>query len=188
MGSIDTWFPSRSGLTLDLANPTIDMIQWGDIGEALAKTCRFGGHCEGFYSVAQHSLVVASLLPQRWRAHGLLHDAHEAFTGDLISPLKDFIGEPIRALERTLDALIYEAAGVPLPSADVVAAVKHADRVALATERRDLVSPAHTTAWTVLKGVEPADITITPFDTWQTARELWLQALRAELPQAFRGA
>ena len=181
----DTRFPSRSGLTLDLLHPSLDMIVWEDIAEALAKTCRFGGHCMGFYSVAQHSLVVAQLLPRRWRAWGLLHDAHEAFTGDLISPLKALIGEPIRAIERRLDALIYEAAGLSPPDAELAAAIKRADLVALATERRDLVEPSHRTAWTILEGVEPADVTIRPFESWRHGRDRWLYALRAELPGAF---
>lgn len=183
--AFDTWFPSRSGLTLDLLNPTADMIVWADIAEALAKACRFGGHCRGFYSVAQHSLVVAQLMPRRWRAYGLLHDAHEAFTGDLISPLKALIGEPIRTIERRLDALIYDAAGIAPPTEEIAASIKHADVVALATERRDLVDPSHRTPWTILEGVEPADMTIRPFESWRHGRDRWLFALRAELPGAF---
>ena len=182
----DTWFPSRSGLTLDLLNPTLDMIVWDDIAEALAKACRFGGHCRGFYSVAQHSLLVAQLMPRRWRAYGLLHDAHEAFTGDLISPLKALIGEPIRRIERRLDALIYQAAGIDPPTPEIAASIKRADIVALATERRDVVASSHLTPWTILEGVEPADIRIRPFESWRHGRDRWLFALRAELPDAFR--
>ena len=179
---VDTCFPSRSGLTLDIVTPTLDMIHWRDIAESLAKTCRFGGHCRGFYSVAQHSLFVAQLIPREWRAYGLLHDAHEAFTGDLISPLKALLGDPIREVEARFDRLIYEAAGLALPSKDIRACIKTADRVALATERRDLVSPLHRTAWTVLDGVEPAAGTIRPFHSWRTARDRWLHALQAERP------
>lgn len=179
---VDTCFPSRSGLTLDIVTPTLDMIHWRDIAESLAKTCRFGGHCRGFYSVAQHSLFVAQLIPSEWRAYGLLHDAHEAFTGDLISPLKALLGDPIREVEARFDRLIYEAAGMALPSTDIRACIKTADRVALATERRDLVSPLHRTAWTVLDGVEPAAGTIRPFHSWRTARDRWLHALQAERP------
>lgn len=179
---VDTCFPSRSGLTLDIVTPTLDMIHWRDIAESLAKTCRFGGHCRGFYSVAQHSLFVAQLIPREWRAYGLLHDAHEAFTGDLISPLKALLGDPIREVEARFDRLIYEAAGLALPSTDIRACIKTADRVALATERRDLVSPLHRTAWTILDGVEPAAGTIRPFHSWRTARDRWLHALRAERP------
>ena len=128
---VDTWFPSRSGLTLDIVTPTLDMIRWRDIAESLAKTCRFGGHCRGFYSVAHHSLFVAQLMPREWGAYGLLHDAHEAFTGDLISPLKALLGDPIREVEARFDRLIYEAAGMAPPSTDIRACIKAADRVAL---------------------------------------------------------
>ena len=181
----DTWFPSRSGLTLDLLDPTLDMIVWSDIAESLAKACRFGGHCKGFYSVAQHSLVVAQLVPRHLRAYGLLHDAHEAFTGDLISPLKALIGEPIRKIERRLDALIYEAAGIAPPTEEIAATIKRADVVALATERRDLVDTSHMTPWTILEGIEPADMTIRPYESWRHGRDRWLFALRAELPGIF---
>ena len=51
-----------SGRAIDPFNPTKDGVCIEDIAHSLALTCRFGGHCNEFYSVAQHSVLVASLL------------------------------------------------------------------------------------------------------------------------------
>jgi hypothetical protein len=62
-----------------------------DIAHALALTCRFGGHCREPYSVAQHSCLVADAFEGasvNVKLAALLHDAHEAYTGDLTGPLR----------------------------------------------------------------------------------------------------
>lgn len=82
-----------SGLEIDMLDPKPEQIRLTDIARALAMSCRFGGHVRRFYSVAEHSVVVANLLGERGfsvetRRIGLLHDAAEAYIGDLISPMK----------------------------------------------------------------------------------------------------
>jgi hypothetical protein len=57
----------------------------------LSQLCRFTGHTNTFYSVAEHSLYVASLLPEEWKLAGLLHDASEAYICDLAKPVKNAI-------------------------------------------------------------------------------------------------
>ena len=56
-----TWILTQSGQQFDLLRPTASMIKPVDIAHALSRLCRFNGHTRAHYSVAQHSLIVASL-------------------------------------------------------------------------------------------------------------------------------
>lgn len=64
-----------------------------DIAHALSNLCRYGGHSRHFYSVAQHSVILAEECLRRWTAqeayYALLHDAEEAYIIDLPRPIKD---------------------------------------------------------------------------------------------------
>jgi len=59
-----------------------------DIAHSLGLLCRFGGHVDRFYSVAEHCLLVSYAVAPENALHGLLHDATEAYVGDMIRPLK----------------------------------------------------------------------------------------------------
>lgn len=88
-----TTIETNSGRFIDLYSPDPSDIWISDIAHHLAAVCRFGGACDPWYSVAEHSCLVARLMLARglhWRIQlaGLLHDAHEAYIGDLQSPLK----------------------------------------------------------------------------------------------------
>jgi hypothetical protein len=68
-------------------DPDPEQLDIRDIARALAKRCRFGGHCRVFYSVAQHSVIVSELVEQRGGDvedvfAALMHDASEAYLGD----------------------------------------------------------------------------------------------------------
>lgn len=130
-----------SGLYFHPFDPKPEEIEIEDIASALSKVCRFGGHCTKFYSVAQHSLEVeAHVTPftPQWSRVALLHDATEAYVGDMVAPIKrhpDLMG--YRELEHFLWKAIAERFGLPevMPPE-----VKDADQRMLATESRDLVS------------------------------------------------
>lgn len=82
-----------NGVYVDLLHPEPEMIRLGDIAAALANTCRFGGHLPAPYSVGEHSLHVAAMLNRQFGDNrlslcGLLHDATEAYLGDVVRPLK----------------------------------------------------------------------------------------------------
>jgi hypothetical protein len=77
-----------SGHRVNFGNPQVDDIRIEDIAHSLAHLCRFGGHTKEFYSVAQHSIRVAHAVPKHLMLEGLLHDATEAYVGDMIRPLK----------------------------------------------------------------------------------------------------
>lgn len=78
--------------TIDLGNPDYSEISLRTLADALAHVARFSGHASG-YSVATHSVLVARELrdrgcTRRVQAGGLLHDLHEAVTGDVSTPMK----------------------------------------------------------------------------------------------------
>lgn len=82
-----------SGLHIDPFNPDVGSISLIDIAHALSNSCRYGGHCPRFYSVAEHSCFVADLLeldnaPIKLLRVGLLHDAEEAYLTDIPTPIK----------------------------------------------------------------------------------------------------
>ena len=101
--------------------------------------CRFGGHSRSFYSVAQHSVIVSELVEQRGGDTedvfaALMHDATEAYLGDMPHPLKHRspLGTAFKAAEDHLEQAIRERFRIK-PD---VPEIKRADRALLATERR----------------------------------------------------
>lgn len=161
------------GRTLDLRRPesTAEVIELSDVATALARICRFTGHTEDFYSVAQHSVLVSYLVPTGIALQALLHDAAEAYIGDISSPMRAMLGATyLGSLEYRLLDLIYERIGRKRPKND--ARVQVADDLALCWEMRDQldrVPPpeiAHLMPDERLEGME-----------WQHARTLFLERL-----------
>jgi len=74
--------------TIDIFNPDPADIRLSDIAKQLARTARWGGATPCFYSVADHCLRVADRVGQPHRLAALLHDAHEAYMGDVRAPLR----------------------------------------------------------------------------------------------------
>lgn len=77
-----------TGKYLNIFDPNPDDIVIEDIAHALSRQCRFGGHLEEFYSVAQHSIECASRVSEPYKLQALLHDASEAFILDIPTPIK----------------------------------------------------------------------------------------------------
>lgn len=88
-----SYIETRTGKKFYFESDDTESIDIWDIAWAIANECRFGGHCNRFYSVAEHSCyvydaVVALTTGCQTRLFALLHDAHEAYTKDLMRPLR----------------------------------------------------------------------------------------------------
>jgi hypothetical protein len=133
-------YRTNSGRMLDLATPDPDVLDLEDIAHNLARVCRFGGAVDEFYSVASHSVYVARRLREEYcavyglAAAGLLHDAAEAYLGDMTSGLKRLFPD-YRELERRWEYAIEGRWGVAFVQSGII---KTADLRARLAEARDL--------------------------------------------------
>lgn len=161
----DVLLASISGCGIDLVEPATSEVDFYDIAETLARINRFNGCARSPVSVAQHSLISADCALQMigddtLRPWMLLHDAHEARTGDIASPIvsalvaiadREFDGKgyrpgyivksAIKTMKHIHDVAIYGAANLPMPTAAQKTLIRAADVAALLTERRDFCSP-----------------------------------------------
>jgi uncharacterized protein len=103
----------HSGTFFDLLVPDSDQVDIKDIAHHMAQTCRFNGATSRFYSVAEHSYRVAAVLERSGQPlhvvfAGLMHDAHEAYTGDLTTPFKKMLGPIYTECVSRLDTVIAQ--------------------------------------------------------------------------------
>lgn len=149
------------GKVFDLLEPDPEMIDIESIAHSLSQLCRFTGHSSQFYSVAQHCVVVSRLVPAQLALQGLLHDAAEAFIGDVSTPLKQLLPD-YKVIEVGIESAVAQRFRFTPPAlaGPITDSVKHADKMALATERRDLGLPGNDEYWTGLP--EPAAFAIVP--------------------------
>jgi len=168
----------HSGRYFDFENLTDNVIDIEDIAQGLSNTCRFGGQCPEFYSVAQHSVLVFQLLRDVLGVgdpadltQGLLHDGTEAYLGDVVSPLKRLLPGYRRA-EHTLQRYIMTHFCLPIELDD---RVKQADLMALAIEKRELWG--NRDEWAVLQGVPETPWSLMP-QSPRVARGAFMRAFQ----------
>jgi hypothetical protein len=94
-----------SGKFFDILKPEEYEYDIEEIATALSNLCRYTGHVNTFYSVAEHSVLVSRIVPERLALAGLLHDASEAYLGDVSSPLKKLLPEYKRIEDRVQRAI-----------------------------------------------------------------------------------
>jgi uncharacterized protein len=192
------WMQTYTGRQFYPMNPRPDEIDFRDIAHGLAMVCRYGGHTRRFYSVAEHTVHVSRFLEEQAIAagahardvelvalEGLLHDAAEAYVGDMVRPLKQHMPFYRNAEDVVLDA-IHVAVGLPGWERDrdvelgahmplvMPAEVKAADNRILLDERDQLLT-APPVAWEQ-EGLQRLGVTV---ECWSPveAEEYWLQRL-----------
>ena len=152
------WTQTRFGKAFDLVNPDPALIDFGEIALTLAELPRYAANFEKPITVAMHTLIAMAAADPDDLPYVLIHDAHEAFMGDITAPTAQALGAiagaahgqsaslavkfAIDDLKARLDAAVHHAAGLALPSAVRRERIRRADLIALQTERRDFL--AHT--------------------------------------------
>ena len=131
------YITTSTGIKFDLENPTSNMINIVDIAHALANLCHWNGQCREFFSIAQHCVMVSRLCPENMKLYGLLHDASEAYYGDVSRPLKVLLPE-YKELERKAMSVIYPRFGLKFPEP---AELKQYDNLALYIEAKHIMQP-----------------------------------------------
>lgn len=180
------WCQSFTGRKMHPLDPRPEDFVIEDIAHALSRVARFAGHTKGdlAYSVAQHSVLAARHVSPKAKLAALLHDASEAYTGDVPRPLKrhmhfDIDGEmvPFKVVEDRIQDAIHERFGVVVDDA-ILAEVKAIDEALLVTEARDLMAPLHPD-WSLewLRNRTPLAERIVPWSA-ETAKTAFLSVFR----------
>jgi hypothetical protein len=201
---------TASGKMFSLLSPDAEQIDFAhDIAPQLARQTRFNGATESFYSIAQHCALGADAIYQDTRrpdlaAYFLLHDAHEAYIGDIPTPVVtalarlgcvNSIGDEthnishvIGILRDMIDLAIWQAANLPPPSAAIRMKIMTMNLRMLATEKRDLMRPCSQSWGDQVEQAEPIrGPRIKPLP-WPKATDLWLNRLKQYCPGACNGA
>ncbi len=192
-----TWLQTSKGRVFDLLDPRADMVDFAEIAFALARLNRFTGHA-GVYSVAQHCAhgcdYFLSLGDREGALFFLLHDAHEAYIGDLSTPLKMALAASMPAfplhwkmLRKSIDAAIWRASGLLPPSPEIAARVKLVDLAMLRTERDQLLTPPPAPWMDAVEQATPLPVWIDRLTAPELAERRWLGRFRS-LTQKAEGA
>ena len=130
------WILTHRGYKVSPFTTTFEPIIFDDIAHALSNICRWTGHCNQFFSVAQHSVYVSSLASPENALWGLLHDASEAYLCDLSRPVKmhPWLAN-YRLAEENMMRVICEQFDLPT---EMPEEIKEIDNRMIATEARDL--------------------------------------------------
>lgn len=151
------WMQTATGVAFWPIDPRPEEVHIEDIAHALSLICRYGGHCQTFYSVAQHSILVSRALAPEFRLWGLLHDASEAYVIDVPRPLKPFLAGYREAEDKVME-VIAERFGLTMP---MPPEVKRVDNAILADEAAQIMcTPPR--AWNLPE--PPLGIRISPME------------------------
>jgi hypothetical protein len=154
----------QSGKWFDFGAPASCDFTIEDIAHGLAHVCRYAGQCRRFYSVAEHSVLVSEVAVG-FELEALLHDAAEAFLGDITRPLKQMLPE-YKKIEHNVEKVIFSRFGL---SIHLPTEVKDADLRVLAAEQAQIMPPG-TDSWVRDQSIVPARVTVRHLEPEQAKR------------------
>jgi uncharacterized protein len=163
------WFLSSQGHKLYPLDLSPEDINIEDIAHSLSNLCRFNGHCKQFYSVAQHSVLVSQGVLSHNKLTALLHDATEAYCGDMIRPIKTLPEmNYYREIESGIWAVIAYKYNIPI---DLPEEVDIYDARVLLAEKRDLmVTNGHVWEFPQCKYPDLDPYPIDPIECWSPSK------------------
>jgi hypothetical protein len=127
LGRRGDWMQTWTGVRFYPEDPRKADVDILDIAFALGNISRYGGHCR-YYSVAEHSILVSRMVPEHLALEGLMHDAIEAYIGDMIRPMKRAVGpgNAYFSIERNVRRAIAAQFGLAeeIPEAVLIADVQ----------------------------------------------------------------
>jgi len=158
-GCLNNTIKVAAGHYVDLANLDPKTIEIKSIAAALSKICRFGGHCPRFYSVAEHCIHATNLADSDGRGVEelraiFLHDAAEAYIGDMVKPLKVMMPDYAIA-EQQMERAIESSFGVSFSRHSET--IKRYDRMMLKAEKTAFW-PKDSELWEGLSDIEDSAV------------------------------
>lgn len=155
----DGWMETYSGQKFHFGSPSQESIVIEDIANAIGKLCRYGGHSTRFYSVAEHSCLLAlwvwsQTLDPQLAFDALMHDATEGYLVDMPRPIKHKL-PAYRAIEDGLAVAIAARFGLTTPMPRII---HEADSRILRDERAQVMSDSGNDWGT--DGLEPLGVAV----------------------------
>ncbi|WP_420567859.1 hypothetical protein [Thalassovita sp.] len=142
----------RTGAYFDFEDPESSDFTIEEIAHGLSNICRFTGQCRNFYSVAEHSVHASYIVPPEFAFEALMHDAPEAFIGDISKPLKGLLPD-YKRIEDMAERAVLGRFGLSLPMSQ---AVKDADLKMLKAEQAQAMRNAD--IWPAVQALDAADV------------------------------
>lgn len=165
---IGNWMSTHLGGRFYPMDPRPDEIHIEDIAHSLSMLNRFNGHASRPYSVAEHSVRVARLVPPPQRLAALLHDASEAYLADVPRPVKPYL-PGYKEAEHAVERAIAERFGLDYPWHPEI---KRADNIMLATEARELMGD--TAEWGLEESPLAREVARNMGWHWYAAKQIFL--------------
>jgi hypothetical protein len=162
-----------TGRRFHFTDPRPEDVCIEDVAHHLAQICRYGGATRSHYSVAEHSVIVSLYVEPAYARQALLHDAAEAYVGDIIRPIKRFLAG-FDAVEDKVEAAVFARFGI-VPTPESNAAVKTIDDRVIVDEIRAVTAdPSIYTERSWLQGLAPLGANIARLDA-RAAEHVYLQ-------------